>query len=119
MQDLQADFSAFLMHSVSYHPMFIDLPTITELAAKGRNSSSKVGSNSSGDNEADSAPDTFAVKGSEFFKTTSLLFQAGMHRAHEDAIFKLCEAEVKTTEKVWIVRVFHSIFFYGWRLVTQ
>ena len=102
MEYLQANLAAFFLYRLGDQLVAAHLAAVRELGAKRRYPARPVGRDAPGDNQPHPAAGTLSKIGRHPFKAVFLLFQAGMHRPHEDAVFQHGKAQVERREQMWI-----------------
>ena len=95
MEDLQRNLAPLLMHGVGHLLVLAHLPGKAQLGAVGHQPTAQVGSDTAGDDKANATTGPLGIKGSQLVKTALLLFEAGMHGAHQHAVAQLGKTKVE------------------------
>jgi len=88
VQDLQADQVAGSVHRIGDHAMLAEFSRVIERARIGFEQPGRIGRVTAGDDERHAAPGAFGVKGGGARAAVGHGPEAGVHRAHDNAIFQ-------------------------------
>ena len=108
MQDLQADPAPGLVHGLGDDAVLVDFPGPAELAGEGFQPADQVRADATGDHEPDTAFGALAEVRGQFREIPAPVFQAGMHRTHQDPVGQGAEPEVQRREQVRVGRRGHG-----------
>jgi len=100
VQDLHGDLAALAVHRVGDHAMVCGFFRGGQRGAAAPRPALGVGRDAASDDEPDAAAHALAVEGRHALEAALGLFQADVHRAHQEAVGQGGEAEVQGTEEV-------------------
>ena len=103
--DLQCDVAALGMHGSRDRPVPCSGRLRRETAGERRSPAFDVRCKTAGHDQADAASRTLGKIGLEAREFLRVVFEPGVHRAHQDAIAQRHEAEVEGREQARIGRV--------------
>jgi len=109
MQQLQADLRAVLVRGGGQLPMRAHFPRPGQLAAERGQPADHVGGEATGHQQCRAAGRALAKVRRQLGEFARVVFQPGMHRAHQDAVAQLGETQVQRGKQVRIGGV------VGWR----
>ena len=116
VQDLQRDVAALGVHGSRDRPVPCGGSARREAAGEGRSPAFDVRREPAGHDQADAAARTLRKIGLEAREFLRVVLESGVHRAHQDAIAQLHEAEVEGCEQVRIGRVHEPQLKLSWSL---
>ena len=102
VQDLHRDLAALAMHRVGDHAVVCGFFRGGQRGAAAPRPALGVGRDAASDDEPDAAAHALGVKRRHALEAALGLFQADVHRAHQEAVGQGGEAEVQGTEEVRI-----------------
>ena len=100
VQDLHADAATGRVHRFCDDAVLVDLPGPAQLAGEGLEPADDVRGNAAGNHQANAALGAFAEIGGQFREVAALVFQAGVHGAHQHAVGQGAKAEIERGEQV-------------------
>ena len=100
VEDLQADLAAVRMHGVGDNAVLPGLRLIVEDRRTRQDAAVPVRREAAGDDQADAALGALGIERRHARMTGGNVFQAGVHRTHQDAVFQGGEAEVERRQEV-------------------
>jgi hypothetical protein len=107
MEDLHADPASLGLDSAGHAAVTANFAFRRELPGKWRDPASPIGGDPPADNQADTAPGAFG----EIFGQAGVIalpvFQTGVHRAHQHAVWQTSETQVQRFEQMWISGMAH------------
>ena len=106
VQDLHGNFAARLMDRLGDDPVIVHFFFGGEFGGVLRHTTGFIGGDAAGDDQARSSGRPFGIKCRQSLKTVGRFLEAGMHRSHDDPIFKGDKPKVKRRQHV---RVGHRI----------
>ncbi len=95
MEDLQRYLAPLLMHRTGHLLVLGHLPGKAQLGTVGHQPATQVGGDAAGHDEADPAPGPLAIEGGQLVKAPLLLFEAGVHGAHQHAVAQLGKTQIE------------------------
>ena len=95
MEDLQRYLAPLLMHGAGHLLVLAHLPGEAQLRTVRHQPPAQVGGNAAGDDQANATAGPLGIKGGQLVKTALLLFEAGVHGAHQHPVAQLGKTEVK------------------------
>ena len=95
VQDLQGDFAALPMHRIRHQTMLRKLAGITQHRTAFHAHAGKCRCDAPGDNQCHAVTRPFSIESRQTFCTLRMFFQPGVHRPHQDAVFKGSEAQIQ------------------------
>jgi len=102
VQDLQGDLAACLVDGGSDLPVLLSLRLVFEHRRAGHHHPVLIGRDAAGHDQPDAPTRALGIEGGETGKALRGFFEAGMHRAHQDAILQRRKAEVERSKQVGI-----------------
>ncbi|MNH28182.1 hypothetical protein D3C79_883320 [compost metagenome] len=87
------------MHGAGHLLVLGDLPGEAQLRAMGHQPTAQIRCYAPGDDEADAAAGPLGIEGGQLVEAALLLFEAGVHGAHQDSVLKLGKAEIERGQK--------------------
>jgi hypothetical protein len=87
------------MHRARDAAVVQDVAGKVERAAKRQQPALAIRRNAAGDNQPDATPGPLPIKGREFTVVIKPVFQARVHRAHDDAVAQRGETEIERASR--------------------
>ncbi|MNF59366.1 hypothetical protein D3C84_409520 [compost metagenome] len=100
MQDLHADLAAGFMHRLGDDPVLLRFLRGGQLGRPRVHAALLVRADAAGDHQADTATGALGKIGGHALEATRLLFQTGVHRAHQGAVLQGGEAQIQRGEQM-------------------
>src|SRR5690606_7747722 len=100
MQQLQADLAAFLVHRLRYHAMAEGIGHVDHAAGKRIEPATAVRVEAAGNDQGNTALGALGKIGGQLLAVPQAVFQAGVHRAHDDTVTQDGKAEIKRGKQV-------------------
>ncbi|MNG00720.1 hypothetical protein D3C84_836650 [compost metagenome] len=100
MEDLQRYLAPLLMHGRGHLLVLGDLPGEAQLRAMGHQPTAQIRCYAPGDDEADAAAGPLGIEGGQLVEAALLLFEAGVHGAHQHPVAQLGETEIEGGQQV-------------------
>ncbi len=100
VEDLHRDLPALGVHRLGDHPVLGGLVLGGEAGAALEGAAGVVRGDAAGDDQAGAAAGALGVEGGEAFEASLVLFEAGVHRAHDHAVRQGGETEVQGAQQV-------------------
>ena len=95
MEDLQRYLAPLLMYGAGHLLVLAHLPREAQLGAVRHQPTAQVGGNAAGDDKANTTTGALSIKGGQLVKTALLLFEAGMHGAHQHTVAQLGKTKIE------------------------
>ena len=108
MQDLQSDFAAFRMYRVSDLAVPAALFRRDQRRAMLHRHALGIGRDAAGDDQRDAFARALAIKCGKALGAVGMLFQSGMHRAHQEAVAQLRKPQVERGEQGRVGMTLHG-----------
>ena len=102
VQNLQRDLSSFRMDGIRHDAMVLGLPAKRELRSARFESAAKIRRDAAGDDQCNAAARAFRVESGKLRVPIGRFLEPGVHRPHQDAVRKRCEAEVEGRQQMRI-----------------
>ena len=95
MEDLQRYLAPLLMHGAGHLLVLAHLPGEAQLGTVRHQPTAQIGGNAAGDDKANATTGALGIKGGQLVKTALLLFEAGVHGAHQHTVAQLGKTKVE------------------------
>ncbi len=99
MEDLQRYLAPLLMHGAGHLLVLAHLPGKAQLRAVRHQPTAQIGGNAAGDDKANATTGALGIKGSQLVKTALLLFEAGVHGAHQHTVAQLGKTKIERDQQ--------------------
>ncbi len=98
MQDLQRNFAALLMDGVGNGPVVRQLTHIVQHRAARHPYAGRIRSDAAADDKRHAVTRALGIERRQTLRAIGILFQPGMHRAHQHAVFQLGKTKIERGE---------------------